>query len=139
MRLIIPLLALILLAGCKGKQEQAEPSIPFDRKVWMAQQDFEIDASPRWLMYDDLMAKHLPLGMTRAQAIKLLGEPSVRVDPSTVLEEAGPVGSRIHSTIGYPLVENKVDVKHQISGMTICLVLAFDANGRLCWKGTMAQ
>lgn len=40
------------------------------------------------------------------------------------------------SEIGYPLAE---DSKEEQDPMTTVLVLGFDAKGRLCWKGLVAE
>ena len=131
----------IFIIGCtrqQGRNPATPASLPFDRKTWIAQQAFDSETSPRWLMYDDLVNNHLPLGMTRAQVVELIGAGTVKLDNNMLLEEAGPAAPRIRSFMVYPLFEEKLTDKYQ-SSMSAELVVAFDANGRLCWKAIIAQ
>ena len=82
----------IFIIGCtrqQGRNPATPASLPFDRKTWIAQQAFDSETSPRWLMYDDLVNNHLPLGMTRAQVVELIGAGTVKLDNNMLLEEAG--------------------------------------------------
>ncbi len=55
---------------------------PFDREQWLS---YKKNSDPRIRahMYDDLRRNHLKIGMTRKEALKLLGEPVL--DQSTTL------------------------------------------------------
>src|SRR4051812_16052627 len=72
-----PLLALALAAisGCTSS------GIPFDKTAWQAHDQFEVDEpSIRDEMVDDLLANHLPAGMSEAEAVSLLGQPTFQSD-----------------------------------------------------------
>ena len=49
----------------------------FDRDAWIALRDNMDRSNPRGEMYDDLVANHLKVGMTRDEVAMLLGEPDL--------------------------------------------------------------
>ncbi len=79
---LVPVVAVLAFWG--GAYWERNREIPFNAALWLAggpSQTIARDVEPfRHKMVRDLLAKHLHNGMSRAEIIRLLGEPESKVD-----------------------------------------------------------
>lgn len=86
-------IALALLAAVGTYLVVASRAGGFDAELWQAQRGSNERRNPRAGMVGDLLREHLRVGMSRAEVLRLLGEPDYRDRLSDVYElGVSPVG-----------------------------------------------
>lgn len=92
---------------------------PFDRTTWLKHRgDYE---SPRGRLVDDLLERHLKIGMTKRQVVRLLGQPDEKFPPISPEEDPAVVsdtfGYGYYAGPYYDCIFQLVDVEFDKSGI----------------------